>query len=118
MPEERNVDPARRHYGPKPTDHNLPIRERTRPGAFLAALIVVLVLGVALLAFGMARFSQSTATLEASGDATSPTEQLSPDSTGSVNSQASPLQLDREVISSNSVGQEGDDPAIGVPGAN
>jgi hypothetical protein len=117
MPEYRNIDPARRHYGPKPTDSDLPIRERTHPGAYLAALVVVLVLGITLLAFGVAHFTQSTATLEASGDATSPTEELVPATTGSIRSQESPLQLDREVMPSKSAEPKGDDPAIAVPGS-
>jgi hypothetical protein len=115
--EDRNVDPARRHYGPKPTDPNLPIRERTHPGAFLATLVVVLVLCITLLAFGVAHFTQSTATLEASGDAVSPTEELGPDTTGSIRSQESPLQQDREVMPSSSERPKSDDPYIAVPGA-
>lgn len=116
MPEYRNIDAARRHYGPKPTDSDLPMRERTHAGPYLATLVVVLVLGIALLAFGVVRFTQSTATLEASGGATSPTEELVPDTTGSVRSQESPLQLDREVLPSSSEEPKGDNPAIAVPG--
>ena len=116
MPEDKNIDPARRHFGPKPTDPDLPMRERTHPGAYLAAFVVVRVLCITLLAFGVVRFTQSTATLEASGDATSPTEELVPATTGSIRSQESPLQLDREVMPSSSEEPKGDNPAIAVPG--
>lgn len=118
MPEDRNRNfyPSRRNFAPKPTDPDLPMRDRTHPGAYLAALVVILVLGVALLSFGMARFSQSTATLEASDDATSPTEELGPATTGSIRSQKTPLQRDREVMPSSSEEPKGDNPAIAVPG--
>jgi hypothetical protein len=117
MSEDTNVDPAVRHYGPKPTDPDLPMRKRTHPGAYIAGLIVVLVLGVALLSIGIARLSESTATLEASDDAKSPIEELGPPTTGSIRPQESPLQQDREIIPSNKEGgKKSDSPAIAIPG--
>jgi hypothetical protein len=72
-------DPALGRFGGKPTDRSLPIRKRTRPGPYLLAIVGVLVIGIALIAFGIVRFGQSTSVLQNSGTTASPTENLLPE---------------------------------------
>jgi len=84
MAKFRTDDPATRFAGPKPTDHDLPIEERTHAAPYLAAIVVVLVLAIALVGFAVVGLTQSTTTLDRSADAVAPTEQLAPETTGSI----------------------------------
>jgi hypothetical protein len=112
----RSADAATRLDGPKATDHDLPIGERTRSGAYLAAIVVVLVIGIALVAFAIVGFTESTSRLENSADAVAPTEQLAPETTGSILlPQSADANLDRDIQPSTPV-EGSDDPALAVPG--
>lgn len=111
----RMEDPSPRFDRPKPTDHDLPMEERTRPALYLAAIVVVLVLAIALVAFGLVRFTQSTATPEASAEAVAPTEQLAPETTGSISRE--PESLNREVQPASKPDLSEMDPTRAVPGA-
>jgi hypothetical protein len=71
-------DPPVRGNGPKPTDTHLPIRRRTVSGPYLVAILVVVAIGVALVAFGMLRTTQSGSRIEATPGALAPTEQIVP----------------------------------------
>jgi hypothetical protein len=113
MPQSRSQDPATRFAGPRPTDHDLPIDERTHSAPYLAAIVVVLIIGIALVAFAVVGFTESTANLDRSADAVAPTEQLAPESTGSLPA----TNRDAEDLPKTS-GPTADDPAIAVPGAN
>ena len=116
MAEFRANDPATRFAGPKPTDHDLPIEERTHSAPYLAAIVVVLVLGIALVGFAIVGFTQSTTTLDNSADAVAPTEQLAPETTGSIARE--PESLDREVQPLSKPDSSETDPTLAVPEAN
>ena len=111
----RMADPATRLDGPKPTDHDLPTAERTHSAPYLAAIVVVLVMAIALVAFAIVGFTQSTATLDNSADAVAPTEQLAPETTGSISQE--PGSLDREVQPSSKPNSSETEPTPAVPGA-
>jgi hypothetical protein len=72
------ADPAVDRFGPKPTDRFLPLGRRTHPGPYLIALILVLLIGLALVAFGGLRLIESTATIEARPEAAAPADNLLP----------------------------------------
>lgn len=76
--DRRTADPALNRVGPKPTDRTLPMSKRTRPGPYLLAIVAVLVIGIALIAFGTLRFAQSTTELQNSATASAPGEDLLP----------------------------------------
>jgi hypothetical protein len=115
MPQFRTDDPATRFAGPKPTDHDLPMDERTHAAPYLAAIVVVLVLGIALVAFAIVGFTQSTDRLDNSADAVAPTEQLAPETTGSITGE--PQTFDRELEPASKPDSSEADPTIAVPGA-
>ena len=119
MPQSHSRDSATRFAGPRPTDHDLPIGDRTHVAPYLAAIIVVLVIGIALVAFAVVGFTESTSTLENSADAVPTTEQLAPETTGSI---AQPRgaggSLDREIEPSKQPESSEPNPAVAVPGAN
>lgn len=96
----------------KPTDANLPLRARTHAGPYVALLATVFAIGAALVIFGVVRLGESTSKIEASEDAKPVTEDLAPEATDSL---PHPLNLDREILPSNS---PVDDPATDVPGTN
>jgi hypothetical protein len=75
-------DPAVGRFGPKPTDRSLPLERRTHPGPYLVALIVVLLIGMALVAFGGLRLTQTTSQIQSRPDAASPAENLVPGQDG------------------------------------
>ena len=115
----RMADPATRLAGPKPTDRDLPIGDRTHAAPYLAAIVVVLVIGIALVAFAVVGFTESTSTLENSAETVPPTEQLAPETTGSINQpQGAGATLDREIAPSKQPAGSEPNPALAVPGAN
>lgn len=119
MAKFRMDDPATRFVGPRPTDHDLPLEERTSPGPYLAAIAVVFVLALTLVAFGIVHFTRSTTTLENTADAVAPSEQLAPETTGSISPQIEPGQsLDRDIQPASKPASSETDPMIAVPGAN
>lgn len=71
-------DPALRGRGEKPTDRALPIRRRTVSGPYLVAILIVAAVGVALVSFGVMRFSQSTSQISNTPGALAPSEQIAP----------------------------------------
>jgi hypothetical protein len=83
LSDRHSVDPALDRYGRRPTDTSLPLERRTRPGTYLIALVVILILGIALIAFGAVSFVQSTANIESTPGAAPTAENLLPDETGS-----------------------------------
>jgi hypothetical protein len=75
------------------------------------------VIGIALVAFAIVGFTQSTSTLQNSADAVAPTEQLVPETTGSITRpQDVGANLDRDIQPSKRVEGPEPDPAIAVPG--
>ena len=80
--DHQTADPAVDRFGPKPTDRSLPTRQRTRPGLYLLAIAAVFIIGLALIGFGIVRFSQSTSDLQHSGSAIPPGENLLPSPSG------------------------------------
>jgi hypothetical protein len=64
--------------GSGPTDRSLPLRRRTRPGPYLIALVLALMIGLMLIALGTFRLGQSTTSLERAPNAFAPTENLMP----------------------------------------
>lgn len=98
LSDRHSADPGlRRAGGLRPTDRSVPLARRTHPAPYILALAAVFVIGLALIAFGVVRFSQSTGDIENSSDAASTTENLLP-STGAEND-AEPKgpAFDREV---------------------
>lgn len=87
LSDHRSDDPALDRYGPKPTDRDLPLERRTSASPYILGVAVALLIGLALIIFGIVRFSQSTADLDQSGSAVAPFEQLAPPS----NDQDSPV---------------------------
>ena len=119
MAQSHTRDPATRYAGPKPTDHDLPIGERTHVAPYLAAIIVVLVVGIALVAFAVVGFTESTSTLENSAEAVPTTEQLAPETTGSITQpRGAGATLDREIEPSQQPDSSASDSTVAVPGAN
>lgn len=117
MAQFRTDDPATRYTGPKPTDHDLPIEERTHAAPYLAAIVVVLVLAIALVGFAIVGLTELTSTLDNSADAVAPTEQLAPETTGSI-PQPRGANFDRDVNASDQTEPSETDPTLAVPGAN
>jgi hypothetical protein len=114
----RMADPATRFDGPKPTDHDLPVEQRTRSAPYLVAIVVVLVVGIALVAFAVVGLTQSTTTLENSADAVAPAERLAPETTGSLPaSQGGGGSLDREIDATGEQAPSETNPELAVPGS-
>jgi hypothetical protein len=119
MARSHTQDPATRYAGLKPTDHDLPIGDRTHVAPYLAAIVVVLVIGIALVAFAVVGFTESTSTLGTSADAVPPTDQLAPETTGSITQpRGAGAPLDREIQPSGAPDTAEPDPSIAVPGAD
>lgn len=105
-------DPALRNYGPKPTDRDLPQRERTSATPYGIVVVLIFLAGLALVAVGITRFSQSSEDISNTPGAVAPSEELVPSSQESGGS-----TLDREVAPTMSPDATNDG-SVTVPGAN
>jgi len=85
MSDRHSADPALDRFGPKPTDRSLPLGRRTHSAPYLIAILVVLVVGIALIAFGSLRLSESTRRIEATPDSAPPAANLAPDQSANSN---------------------------------
>ena len=92
----RSDDPAvRRNQPESPRERSVQEKSKTRPGTYALAVAAVIAIGLALLAMGSVRLTQSDASLDAAGVAT-PAENVLPDGSDGA--------LDREADASEPAG--------------